>query len=90
MYNLASDRNCARLRFDDFAHGTAFERLTNLERRHVRLDVVHAATHVRIHRHETIRDHDLTVFQIADWRFRNFKVFGNGSTIRTRGKIDMA
>ena len=46
-------------RRDHLPDRATHERLSDLERRNVRLDVVHPSTHVRIHRDEGVADHDL-------------------------------
>jgi hypothetical protein len=52
-------------RLDHLADGCAVQRLVNLEGGHVRLDVVHPAAHVRVHRHDGVADKDLAVVEIG-------------------------
>jgi hypothetical protein len=50
-------------RFDDFADGAALQHFANLERRHIRLPVIHAPAHIRIHRHKQIANQHLLIGQ---------------------------
>ena len=48
-------------RLDHFADGSAVEHLADLEGRHVRLDVAHAAAHVRVDRHVQVAHQSLAL-----------------------------
>ena len=68
-----------RPRRHDLADGAAVQRPIELERRHVRLPVVHAAAHVRVHRHPEVADEDLSVPRLRHLDLRQAEVLVDGT-----------
>ena len=50
-------------RLDDIADCAAAQRFTQFERRHIGLPFVHAAAHIRVHRHKEVANQHFLIFQ---------------------------
>ena len=68
---------------DDLPDGAAGERLADLERRHVRADVVHPRPHVRVDRDEGVADEDLPVHGVVKLDLLEHEVARGGQAART-------
>ena len=78
------------LRLDDLTDRATVERLVDLERRNVRLHVVHAPTHVRVDAHHDVAHEQLTVTERGQFALLETEVVGRRSTLRARRENDDA
>ena len=77
-------------RGDHGAHRAAVEGGVELERRHVGLDVVHAAAHVRVHGHHGVAHEDLALGELGELDLREAEVLRRRGAVGAGGEVDLA
>ncbi len=74
--------NAVELTVDDFAYHARLQYFPDLERRHVRLHVVHPPAHVRVDRHEYVSNEHLAVARLRNRFFGYLEILGGDPASR--------